>query len=143
AGEPAHAGIAPRAARQHTAPAERPRRSARVQLLVGGPPGRHFLPPIRNWTSASSCCFASDLNVLGMMFRWYPFSMYAFGSTIDVRTNATSGFPARRASAGSLSRWGPVVAVGPAGLRVWQPEHPLRLKAARPAPPLPGPWLAF
>jgi mono/diheme cytochrome c family protein len=33
------------------------------------------------------------LNVLGMMFGWYPFSMYAFGSTIDSRTNAAGGGP--------------------------------------------------
>jgi hypothetical protein len=32
-----------------------------------------------------------------MIPGWYPFSMYAFGSTIDSRTNASSGFPARRA----------------------------------------------
>src|SRR5437588_7424926 len=68
--------------------------------------------------------------------------MYAFGSTIDSRTNAASGFPARAASPARLSRSGPVVALEPAGLKVWHAEQPLLLKAASPGPP-PDPWFAF
>src|SRR2546430_12371709 len=49
--------------------------------------------------------------------------------------NCSSGWPARCASAGSLSRSGPIFAVAPAGWNVWQLLQPCALKTASPAPP--------
>src|ERR687887_1206455 len=52
--------------------------------------------------------------------------------------NCSSGWPARCASAGSLSRSGPIFFVAPAGLNVWQVAQPLALKSDLPevAPPV-------
>src|SRR4051794_21500208 len=58
--------------------------------------------------------------------------MYAFGSTIDSRTNATSGLPARRASAGRVSRAGPGLAFRPAGFNVGAPPPPVFFEKAGP-----------
>src|SRR5215472_387652 len=59
--------------------------------------------------------------------------MYAFGSTIDWWTNASSGWCACRAYETSLSRSGPTVPVALAALSVWQLEQLFWLKTARPA----------
>src|SRR2546430_9585168 len=59
--------------------------------------------------------------------------MYAFGSTIDWWTNASSGWFAFFAYATRLSRSGPTLPVALAALSVWQLEQPLALKTERPA----------
>ena len=59
--------------------------------------------------------------------------MYAFGSTIESWTNASSGWFALFAYATRLSRSGPTLPVAFAALSVWQLEQPLALKTERPA----------
>src|SRR2546429_2854444 len=59
--------------------------------------------------------------------------MYAFGSTIDWWTNASSGWFAFFAYETRLSRSGPTLPVAFAALSVWQLEQPLALKTERPA----------
>src|SRR5437899_1140294 len=59
--------------------------------------------------------------------------MYAFGSTIDCWTNASSGSFAFFAYETRLSRSGPTLPVAFAALSVWQLEQPLALKTERPA----------
>src|SRR2546429_8866825 len=59
--------------------------------------------------------------------------MYAFGSTMDWWTNASSGWFAFFAYATRLSRSGPTLPVALAALSVWQLEQPLALKTERPA----------
>ena len=54
--------------------------------------------------------------------------MYAFGSTIDSWTNASSGCFAVFAYETSLSRSGPTFPVAFAALSVWHAEQPLFLK---------------
>src|SRR2546423_15049143 len=44
--------------------------------------------------------------------------------------NCSSGLPARCASAGSLSRSGPLFLFAPAGVNVWHVLHPLASKTA-------------
>src|SRR3954463_2145717 len=59
--------------------------------------------------------------------------MYAFGSTIDSWTKASSGWLAFFAYETRLSRSGPTLPVALAALSVWQLEQPLELKTERPA----------
>src|SRR5690242_14895979 len=68
--------------------------------------------------------------------------MYAFGFTIDSLMNACKGLPAFLASAGRLSRSGPIFPVAPAGLKVWQLEQPFAAKAALPPAPAELPCFA-
>src|SRR5207248_3764999 len=84
-----------------------------------------------------------ESKVLGMLFGWYPFSTYAFGSAIDSWTNACSGRPARFADALRLSSAGPVVPLEPAAAKVWQPAQPALLNVARAGPPAPDPELCL
>src|SRR2546430_9596493 len=65
--------------------------------------------------------------------------MYAFGLTIDSRMNAASCtlfFVASRA--GVVSRSGPIVALEPAGRKVWQAPQPLEAKTDLPWAGLPA-----
>src|SRR3954468_22177402 len=59
--------------------------------------------------------------------------MYAFGSTIDSWTKASSGWLAFFAYETRLSRSGPILPVALAALSVWQLAQPLALKTERPA----------
>src|SRR5215470_6134607 len=59
--------------------------------------------------------------------------MYACGSTIDSRTNRSSGWCACFAYETSLSRSGPIVPVAFAALSVWQLAQLFWLKTERPA----------
>src|SRR3954447_22031058 len=60
--------------------------------------------------------------------------MYAFGSTIDSWTKASSGWLAFFAYETRLSRSGPTLPVALAALSVWQLAQPLALKTERAAP---------
>src|SRR4051794_33705536 len=64
--------------------------------------------------------------------------MYALGFTIDSWMNALSGLPAAFASAGSLSRFGPICPPDAAAVNVWQPLQPWLLKTARPGSSFPA-----
>src|SRR5215467_2384111 len=59
--------------------------------------------------------------------------MYAFGSTIELRTNDSSGWWACFAYETSLSRSGPIVPVAFAALSVWQLAQLFWLKTESPA----------
>src|SRR5207248_1392359 len=87
--------------------------------------------------------FESEVpNVGGMTFFGKPGSMYALGSVIEARTNASSGCLARAASAGSLSRSGPTLPAAFAAVSVWHAAQPLLAKTAAPAVPLLGDEMA-
>src|SRR5262249_17026975 len=127
------------------APAPRRRRRRRLGVkVVLGRDRRQPLPPFDPWTryctTASNSCFVRVVPKFGGITpAGYPFSTYLFGSTIDSRTNCSSGTPARRASSASLSRSGPTVPFAPAGVNVWQLPQPFFAKTALPAaPPLGG-----
>ena len=68
--EGGHPRDAQPAGREQSAPTTRRRLGAGVKLVVRDGRRGHFFPAVRNWTSASSCCLGSDLNVSGMMFGW-------------------------------------------------------------------------
>src|SRR6266516_4993017 len=57
--------------------------------------------------------------------------------------NCSSGLPARCASAGSLSRSGPIFLFAPAGVNVWHVLHPLASKTALPELLLAGAAIFF
>src|SRR5206468_10011958 len=68
--EGGHPRDAQPAGREQSAPTTRWRLGAGVKLVVRDGRRGPFFPAVRNWTSASSCCLGSDLNVSGMMFGW-------------------------------------------------------------------------
>lgn len=71
------------------------------------------------------------------MFGWKPFAITAFGLTIDCSVNVAMGWPAAFALAVTCWRFGPIVALVPAALKVWQPPQPEEANTVFPAAAFP------
>src|SRR5207302_4902714 len=105
-------------------------RDVGLVVLGGDARERRHLDPFlaevtRNRTSDVSCDFVSFCaKFCGIVFLGKCGPTYAFGETIDSRTNAGSALPARAASALSLSRSGPIVPWEPAAASVWHAMQP-------------------
>lgn len=93
-----------------------------------------YLPAMMKATRSSILVVLRVLaNVVGMIPLWKPGAINASGATIDLRTKAASDILALFASiVGRVSRSGPIFAVEPAGLKVWQAAQPLAVKIALP-----------